>query len=186
MIRHLAPVVFMASFFSWACDEPKAETLAPPPRFEAVTKKAAISEKDLDGFCDLRAKPAAKLPAISGGTEPKGARWINLWATWCKSCVEEMPMIERWKKEHEFSVLYVSTDESAETLQSFLKKHPEIPSTATMNDPETLTGWMKEIGLDEGAGLPLHLFIGSDGSLACARAAAVSEHHLPLIKSLLK
>src|SRR5690606_33242511 len=134
MNRHTALSVLTFGLSSWlllACDEPKAvaEQPAPPPRFEAVQKKSAVSEKDLDGFCDIREKPSVKLPAISGGSEPAGARWINLWATWCKSCVEEMPMIEKWRKEHAFSVLYVSADESPETLQSFLKKHPELPPT---------------------------------------------------------
>lgn len=173
------------------CDEqkPTAEqepAAAPPARFEAVTKKSEVSEKDLDGFCDIRDRGAFHLPPISGGKEPTGARWINMWATWCKSCVEEMPMIERWKKEHGLEVLYVSADEERGTLEAFIKQHPEIPPTATMNDPTGLTEWMKGMGLDEGAGLPLHVFVRADNTVACARAAAVSEHHLALIKGLLK
>lgn len=178
-------------FLAVGCDskEEANEELAksaPPARFEAVTKKSGVSEKDLEGFCDVRDKGAFRLPAISGGKEPAGARWVNLWATWCKSCVEEMPMIERWREDHGIQVLYVSADEESGALDAFLKKHPKTPSTATMDEPSALTDWMKGLGLDEGAGLPLHVFVRADNSVACARAAAVSEHHLPLIKSLLK
>lgn len=158
----------------------------PPARFEAVTKKSGVSEKDLDGFCDIRDRGKFQLPAISDGKEPTGARWINIWATWCKSCVEEMPMIERWKKEYGLSVLYVSADEESGALQTFTKQHPELPPSATMNEPATLTEWMKSMGLDAGAGLPLHVFVRADNTVACARAAAVSEHHLTLVRDLLK
>lgn len=170
------------------CDRTEVEKEAPPPpgRFEAVTAKAAVSEEDLDGFCDLRNKSGYSLPAISKGSEPKGARWINLWATWCKSCVEEMPMIESWKKAHGIQVLYVSADEDPAALEKFTKEHPELPASATMNEPAKLTEWMKSLGLDAGAGLPLHLFVRSDNTVACARAAAVSEHHLEIIKNLLR
>lgn len=175
----------------FGCEEQSAKSEeapagAPPARFEAVTKKSGVSEKDLDGFCDIRDRGKFELPAISGGKEPTGARWINLWATWCKSCVEEMPMIERWKQEHGLEVLYVSADEEVGALQAFMKQHPELPKGATMNEPATLTEWMKGMGLDEGAGLPLHVFVRADNTVACARAAAVSEHHLSLIKDLLK
>lgn len=174
-----------------ACEEKgssaeSAPSSAPPARFEAVTKKSEVSEKDLDGFCDVRERGTFRLPPITGGKEPAGARWVNLWATWCKSCVEEMPMIERWKAEHGLQVLYVSADEESGALDAFLKEHPKTPETATMNEPSALTEWMKGLGLDEGAGLPLHVFVRADNTVACARAAAVSEHHLPLIKNLLK
>jgi thiol-disulfide isomerase/thioredoxin len=173
------------------CEEEKtagqaAPANAPPGRFEAVTKKSEISEKDLDGFCDIRDRGAFHLPAISGGKEPSGARWVNVWATWCKSCVEEMPMIERWREEHGIQVLYVSADEERSALDTYLKDHPKTPSTTTMNEPGALTDWMKALGLDEGAGLPLHVFVRADNTVACARAAAVSEHHLSLVKNLLK
>lgn len=187
----LTSVLCTTALFTTGCDNDGAEAesqagAAPPARFEAVTKKSQISEKDLEGFCDLRDAGKFELPAISGDSEPKGARWVNLWATWCKSCVEEMPMIERWKKSSGLQVLYVSADEEPEQLASFLQKHPETPKSATMKDPSSLTAWMKALGLDEGAGLPLHVFVRSDDTVACARAAAVSEHHLPLIKELLK
>ena len=95
-------------------------------------------------------------------------------------------MIDRWKKEHGLQVLFVSADEEAEALPAFQKEHPEFPQTAQMTNPAALTGWMKERGLDSGAGLPLHLFVSADNKVRCARTGAVSEHHLTIIKSLLK
>ena len=51
---------------------------------------------------------------------------------------------------------------------------------------ESLTDWMKSIGLDAGAGLPLHVFVTAENKVRCARAGAVSEHHLKLVQALLK
>ena len=100
-MRGAARLTLLGSvLLSAGCDEektPDSASAAPPGRFEAVTKKSAVSQKDLDGFCDLQNGGKFSLPDITGGSEPKGARWVNLWATWCKSCVEEMPIIERWK-----------------------------------------------------------------------------------------
>lgn len=172
---------------SSACEEQKSEAPAPPPsRYAAVTQKDTVTADQLEGFCDVKDKGPLKLPDTQGPKEPTGGRWINVWATWCKSCVEEIPMMQRWQKEHGITVHLVSADEEPGALPAFLKEHPSFPTSATMNEPDSLTEWMKSLGLDAGAGLPLHLFVSSDNQLRCARAGAVSEHHLALVKSLLK
>ncbi len=172
----------------FACDESKdTQGASPPPsRYAAVTEKSEVSAEQLAGFCDVKDAGTLKLPETSGPKEPKGGRWINVWATWCKSCVEEIPMMQRWKKEHGMQVHLVSADEEPGALKDFITAHPDFPESATMNDPAALTGWMKSLGLDAGAGLPLHLFVSKEDQIRCVRAGAVSEHHLNLVKSLLR
>ena len=52
---------------------------------------------------------------------------LNIWATWCPSCVEEMPSMEKLHielKDEGFEILAVSIDElGAEAVLPFMKKH---------------------------------------------------------------
>jgi len=52
---------------------------------------------------------------------------LNIWATWCPPCVEEMPSMERLyqaMKGTDFEILAVSIDASgAEAVRPFMKKH---------------------------------------------------------------
>ena len=52
---------------------------------------------------------------------------LNLWATWCPPCVEEMPSMEKLYRELKgegFEILAVSIDESgAQDVQPFMQKH---------------------------------------------------------------
>ncbi len=54
---------------------------------------------------------------------------LNLWATWCGPCLEEMPALARLAdnpriKEKNVAVVCVSTDESAEVLRRFVQGKP--------------------------------------------------------------
>ena len=53
--------------------------------------------------------------------------FLNIWATWCPPCVEEMPAMEKLYqelKDEGLEILAVSIDESgAETVLPFMKKH---------------------------------------------------------------
>ena len=53
--------------------------------------------------------------------------FLNIWATWCAPCVEEMPSMEKLYqelKDEAFEILAVSIDESGvKTVLPFMKKH---------------------------------------------------------------
>ena len=52
---------------------------------------------------------------------------LNIWATWCLPCVEEMPSMEKLHqelKDDDFEILAVSIDESGvDAVRPFMKKH---------------------------------------------------------------
>jgi thiol-disulfide isomerase/thioredoxin len=53
--------------------------------------------------------------------------FLNLWATWCPPCREEMPSMEKLQKAFEkddFVILAVSQGEKMSTVQKFLTKKP--------------------------------------------------------------
>jgi thiol-disulfide isomerase/thioredoxin len=51
---------------------------------------------------------------------------LNFWATWCPPCIEEMPMLDRFQREHHgagWQVLGLAVDD-AEPVRQFLAKYP--------------------------------------------------------------
>ena len=83
---------------------------------------------------------------------------LNMWATWCPPCREEMPSLERLQKEHGDKGLVVVTvsDEDRETLRKYIAEHP--PATLQVYDPAIA----KELGFQ---GRPLSLVIDREGTV---------------------
>jgi thiol-disulfide isomerase/thioredoxin len=175
--------------FVVACEGAAGEPPPPPPasRTESVVKKAP-SVDPLIELCDVRAEPGqgaplALPPVDHAPSEPLGgAQWLNVWATWCKPCVEEMPMIERFRSRLAregvtLRVHFVSVDATPELLTAFRNDHPGLPQSMRMTDPTALAPFIQGLGLDAGAGLPIHALTGPDGRVRCVRSGAVLESH---------
>jgi thiol-disulfide isomerase/thioredoxin len=170
----------------------------PPPatsRFEAVTARAPVGDP-LTDFCDVRAEPGQgrplALPALEGSAPTQGTfQWVNLWATWCKPCVEEMPMLASWQKRlstqgKSLGLSFISVDDSAETVTAFRKDHPSLPDSQRLPDPAALAPLIASLGLDAGAGLPVHVFVEPGAKVRCVRSGAVTEAHYDVVASMLR
>lgn len=182
-----------------ACDG-GASTTPPPPaasRFEAVAVKA-VQSSDLAGFCDVRAEPQQgqpfRFPAVESGAPAAPAQdrflWVNLWATWCKPCVEEMPMLATWQKRlaadgKALDLQFVSVDEDPAAIPAFRAQHANAPESLHVADPTALAPLIAELGLDPGAGLPIHVFVEKGAKIRCVRAGAITESHYPIVASML-
>jgi len=85
---------------------------------------------------------------------------LNIWATWCPPCVEEMPSMEKLHqelKDESFEILAVSIDVSgAEAVIPFMKKHKLGFSALT-----DTTGAIKN--LYQTIGVPESFIIDKDG-----------------------
>ena len=172
-----------------ACKSETGTAPSPPPPGRVVAVKAKKSDKETPAaFCDVQNVGPLTLPAINGldATRLKGPVWVNIWATWCKPCIEEMPMIASWKKQLGAEIAFVSVDEEKETLARFFAARPAFPRSAHLTDPEALPGWLKSLRLDAGAGLPVHVFAGADKRIRCVRAAAIKPNHLEIVSTLLR
>jgi thiol-disulfide isomerase/thioredoxin len=142
--------------------------------------------------------PVATLPAtetvVEGPVVVSGRpQWINIWATWCKPCVYEMPLIMRWRDarlgvETDISLQFVSADENPAILRSFLSRHADFRTSRheRISTAGQLPGLLKTLQLPETTALPVHIFTGRDGRIVCIRDGGVAESDLPIVRDLLQ
>ena len=187
-----APLLLILHLGVSGCDDTKpAPKKVSTGRFQAVAAKGP-DKNQIEGFCDAATSaPFAKRKFDEPLKDVGGWRWVNLWATWCKPCIEEMPLLRSWaprlKKDGvPMTLQFVSVDEDLEALAKFRSAHPESKSSAHLADPSALTEWLTELGLDEGAGLPVHLIIDPEDRIRCVRAGGISAHHYDTVKAVFK
>lgn len=117
---------------------------------------------------------AAALWALSA-TQPDGAplamaslrgrpTLVNFWATWCPPCVEELPLIDAFYREHAangWQVVGLAVDKPA-AVQAFLGKTPVTFPVGILG----LGGMsmLKTLG-NTGGGLPFTLVLNAEGAL---------------------
>jgi len=86
---------------------------------------------------------------------------LNIWATWCPPCRDEMPDLEAYYRQHQedgFVVLAINSQESAETVVVFLEEHDF--TFPVLLDPGGVV--MRDYGV---LGLPTSFFIDREGML---------------------
>jgi thiol-disulfide isomerase/thioredoxin len=167
-----------------ACGGGKSEPSAAGSRsrYEAV-EATADPRFAPDQFCENwqgDGGPTFSFPPLTGATAPAPGpiRWVNVWATWCKPCIEEFPRIADWKAKldatgHPTEVVFVSVDGADVDLDGFAKAHPEVADTLRISDPEQMSSWLTGLGLPANAVLPIHLFVDAAGRLRCVRMGGV-------------
>lgn len=168
---------------------------AAPGRVVALPADEPNAE-GLDTFCEVHPEgadaPTFRWPAEMEGEAPEageGWRWVNVWATWCRPCVEEMPRLQGFERQlaedgAAVQIAFLSADAEAEAVAEFHRAHPDHPSGPRVADTEALRAWLGGFGLDEGAPLPIHLFVDPAGKVRCARTAAIGDDDYESVRAL--
>jgi thiol-disulfide isomerase/thioredoxin len=176
------------------CDDGASAGPAPPGRVVAVAARPDDTSEEL---CDVAPRgpdaPRLELPALAEGsseTTARGRRWVNVWATWCRPCVEEMPLLAQWKDRLagdgvDVELVFLSADADAEALATYREAHPSAQRSLQIADPTSLPAWARTVGLDEGATLPIHVLTDADGRVRCARTGALHESDYLAIRRVL-
>lgn len=198
LVTFLAALVVTAAF---GCqDKGKAQQKA-PSRFAAVTRESG--EKAQRVFCEqtfprsgegarafVRPKERPAPPHEHPSSKEGGWRWVNLWATWCRPCVEEMPLLARWrdaltKDGLPLSVELWSVDEDEDALTDWLKKNRMPGEVRWLESSDALAATLASFGLDASSPIPVHVLVDPDGQVRCARVGAVHEEDYGAVKAML-
>jgi thiol-disulfide isomerase/thioredoxin len=193
----LAVAALGAALASGACD-PKADRPAGAPASRTDGAKVSAGQTaTTEAFCDLHATDdqaaVFRWPELAAGSTAPGApttwRWVNVWATWCKPCIEEMPRLAAWRGKlaaagKPLELAFVSVDDSDADVTAFRTSHPETPPSIRIASADKRAAWLKGFGLDDGA-IPIHLFVSPANRLRCARAGGIREKDYGVVEKLL-
>lgn len=92
---------------------------------------------------------------------------INFWATWCKPCVEELPVFEKLHDEYKdknVEVILISLDfpnQVEKRLIPFIKEHNLQSKVLLMSDPDQNT-WIPKIDEKWSGAIPATLIYNKD------------------------
>jgi thiol-disulfide isomerase/thioredoxin len=182
-----------------ACDEKPSGPA--PERFAAVKKSArqtggTFCEKQYPGTgAGTRAYLPAALRAFGDPAEKAAAatgwKWINVWATWCKPCVEEMGLLTRWRDALgrdgvSISFELLSIDDTADqgALEQWRAKNLPGPIRWVRGDDE-FKAFADGLGIDRGSAIPIHALVDPSGKVRCVRVGAIHEQDYGAVRDLL-
>jgi thiol-disulfide isomerase/thioredoxin len=179
-----------------ACDSSSGSSSKEGGRVAAV-EAAEVEDpaKAAAKWCDVVHEPSAakpfSYPALASGSgdsshAPPGlkggqARWVNVWATWCKPCIEELPRIEKFRGKlgndgAPLELQLLAADAQPE-FDAFVAENASAKGSLRLADPDGVEAWVTSLGLEANAGLPLHLFVDAEDRLRCARLGGVENEH---------
>jgi len=183
----------VASAVLCACD--KGTPGDPPSRVEGA-KTAKVQGTSVEAFCDVytpadQAKPLVWPALVEAAPAPAATwRWVNVWATWCKPCVDELPRLASWQPKlaaagHPIDLVFVSVDESADNLTEFRSAYPKTPPTLRLANSETQGAWFAQLGLAGAPPIPIHVFVDPAQNIRCVRAGGVRDKDYAVVEKLL-
>jgi thiol-disulfide isomerase/thioredoxin len=116
-------------------------------------------------------------PALSMARFQGKPLLVNFWATWCAPCIEEMPMLDAFHRQHAangWQVVGLAIDQPS-SVRKFLQRTPVgFPIGLAGLEGTELT---RSLGNDVG-GLPFSVQFGADGRVLQRRMGRLSEADL--------
>lgn len=197
----IASLVVTLAFFG--CEEPREEGPA-PSRFAAAKRSSdTAAERAAKSFCEvtfprgetgrtLAAPPERPVPGTAAPTPTTNGRWrwVNLWATWCRPCVEEMGLLTKWRDSLgkdgvaiDMEMWSVDDDEAA--LVEFLKSHTLPGQVRWLRSSQDMPAFLEALGADKASPIPVHALVDDSAHVRCVRVGSVHDEDYAAVKALL-
>jgi thiol-disulfide isomerase/thioredoxin len=171
-------------------EAPKAEAIAVDVTTTPISLKPLATGTMAAVVVHAAPKPIQTLAFADGQSQPKTlADWkgrvvlLNLWATWCTPCREEMPALSNLQKTlggKDFEVVALSVDrKGAEASAAFLKE-VKADNLTTFIEPDG-----NSLQVLQAIGLPATILINRNGE-EVARLLGPAEWDSPEAQALIK
>lgn len=166
---------------------PKAQGLAPSaqPGASFCEKLYAPGEKPFKAPAERK---------LSGGKAPAprvdGWTYVNLWATWCKPCVEEMGHLGRWREAlakdgHPINLELWSIDAAADEDALRGRAQSGLPGDVRWVESEAaFAAFIQSVGLDASAAIPIHILVDPQQNVRCVRVGAIHPEDFAQVKGV--
>lgn len=105
---------------------------------------------------------------------------VQFWATWCPTCISEMPAVQAFydaNKARGLQMVSVSIDDSAKEVKDWMAKNPYQLGFAWAGDLQHNLGKVK--------GTPTFVVIGKDGQVAKTYRGGITKKEFAEISALL-
>lgn len=185
----LSTLIVCVALATLGCESEGSGGGAAPSRSRSESVQAATPVKaDPKDFCETwheeGSAPALALPPLTGPAPASGgkSRWINVWATWCKPCMRELPELATLHREHApqgFTVLGVSVDK-----RQMLGKVRSMVTSYQLEYPMLFDPESQAIGPWQIAGYPTSVLVGRDGTIRWRRDGMIHPDDPELEKQL--
>lgn len=172
-------------------------------RFDAA--RAAPTSDASKRFCDLTfppSGPGAKpyrapqtKPGFGGpGVSPKRGvwTWINIWATWCEPCRDELPLLERWMAvlpqegiSVSLELLSIDADDAEPNLRQAVAAGLPGPLRWIRSEGD-FTAMQQDLGIPLSAAIPIHILVDPERHVRCVRVGAVVDNSYGAVREILR
>ncbi len=184
-----------------ACPSEQKQKEPVRTRVEAVTsdKPKTSATNWCDVYYPANAAPRLELPAVvpvAGATKPTTLPsdrfvWLNLWATWCKPCLRELPLVLGFGRQLQSDGValenwFVSLDDNPDDVTEYLSRYPEFgrEHSYRVRQPDRIAEWLQRYRLPADTSIPVSMLIMPGGNVRCIRTGSIHEGDYALIRSV--
>jgi thiol-disulfide isomerase/thioredoxin len=109
-------------------------------------------------------------------------KWVNIWASWCKPCKEEMPMLAEFlaKTREKVEVIFLSVDDDERELNAYMAKDGNAlkGTFVWVEEPREREAFYRLLGLKESPALPVHILLDPTNQVRCVRLGTIDAKSL--------